>query len=64
VIQVLLLQLLLKIPQTVIALIQQGEELGAADDIVFGRTNSKQEEGAIRLLSGGIVDRRQLYERL
>jgi non-canonical (house-cleaning) NTP pyrophosphatase len=23
----------------------------------------KQEEGAIRLLSGGIVDRRQLYEQ-
>jgi non-canonical (house-cleaning) NTP pyrophosphatase len=30
---------------------------------VFGRTNSKQEEGAIGLLTGGIVDRRQLYEQ-
>lgn len=51
------------LPQAVTELIQQGMELGAADDIVFGRTNSKQEEGAIGLLTGGVVDRRQLYEQ-
>jgi non-canonical (house-cleaning) NTP pyrophosphatase len=36
--------------------------LGEADDIVFGRSNSKQKEGAIGLLTGNVVDRAGLYE--
>ena len=34
-----------------------------ADDIVFGRSKSKQREGAVGLLSGGVVDRRDVYEQ-
>lgn len=50
------------LPLPVAKLIRQGKELGEADDIVFGRSNSKQEDGAIGLLTGNIIDRAQLYE--
>jgi len=42
--------------------VRAGVELGEADDIVFQRANSKQENGAIGLLTGDVIDRRQLYE--
>lgn len=51
------------LPSRVADLIRQGMELGEADDIVFGRSNSKQENGAIGLLTGNVVDRAQLYEQ-
>ncbi len=51
------------LPPEVAALVRQGRELGEADDIVFGRTNSKQKEGAVGLLTDGVVDRRRLYEQ-
>jgi non-canonical (house-cleaning) NTP pyrophosphatase len=38
-------------------------ELGEADDLVFGRSNSKQDNGAIGLLTGDVIDRAQLYEQ-
>jgi inosine/xanthosine triphosphatase len=50
------------LPPRVTELILQGKELGEADDIVFGRTNSKQENGAVGLLTGDVIDRAQLYE--
>ena len=50
------------LPPQVAELIHQGKELGEADDIVFGRSNSKQENGAIGLLTGDVIDRLQLYE--
>jgi inosine/xanthosine triphosphatase len=50
------------LPPAVTALLRQGKELGEADDIVFGRTNSKQENGAVGLLTGDVIDRAQLYE--
>ena len=50
------------LPEQVACLVRQGKELGKADDIVFGRTNSKQKEGAIGLLTGNVVDRAGLYE--
>ena len=37
-------------------------ELGEADDIVFGQSNSKQKSGAVGLLTGDIIDRKSLYE--
>ena len=43
-------------------LVRAGKELGEADDIVFGRRNSKQKEGALGLLTGKVIDRRELYE--
>lgn len=50
------------LPPAVAELIRNGVELGDADDQIFGRANSKQEEGAIGILTGGLIDRRALYE--
>jgi inosine/xanthosine triphosphatase len=50
------------LPPAVAELIRQGKELGEADDIVFGRSNSKQENGAVGLLTDNVIDRTQLYE--
>ena len=41
---------------------RQGLELGQADDIVFGRSNSKQANGAVGILTDDVIDRAQLYE--
>lgn len=49
------------LPPAVTALVRQGIELGHADDIVFGRQNSKQANGAIGLLTGDVLDRSQAY---
>lgn len=50
------------LPESVAELIRQGYELGDANDLVFGRENSKQEEGAIGLLTDNVMDRTELYE--
>lgn len=50
------------LPDEVARLVQGGMELGEADDVVFGRSNSKQEEGAVGLLTHGVIDRKGLYE--
>jgi inosine/xanthosine triphosphatase len=50
------------LPSAVADLIRAGQELGEADDIVFGRSNSKQENGAVGLLTDNVIDRAQLYE--
>ena len=49
------------LPEAVAALVRQGVELGTADDIIFGRSNSKQANGAIGLLTGDVIDRAALY---
>ena len=49
------------LPPQVAELVHQGKELGEADDIVFGRTNSKQENGAVGLLTGDVIDRAAFY---
>jgi len=49
------------LPPTVVDLVNQGYELGHADDIVFGRENSKQGSGACGLLTDGVIDRIRLY---
>ena len=49
------------LPECVARLVRAGTELGHVNDEVFGRENSKQKEGAIGILSGGLIDRRQLY---
>jgi inosine/xanthosine triphosphatase len=41
---------------------EEGLELGAADDRFFGRHNSKQNEGAIGILSAGKITRLELYK--
>lgn len=50
------------LPKKVIELIKQGKELGEADDIVFGHTNSKQASGAVGILTGDVLTRTTLYE--
>ncbi|OGZ01982.1 MAG: inositol monophosphatase [Candidatus Liptonbacteria bacterium RIFCSPLOWO2_01_FULL_53_13] len=49
------------LPPKVRELILQGKELGEADDIVFGRTNSKQENGAVGLLTHDLITRTSFY---
>ncbi|OGG76263.1 inositol monophosphatase [Candidatus Kaiserbacteria bacterium RIFCSPLOWO2_01_FULL_55_19] len=49
------------LPPKIAELIQQGKELGEADDIVFGRSNSKQGNGAVGILTGDVVDRTKYY---
>ncbi len=50
------------LPKPVVSLIRQGMELGEADDAIFGRFNSKQENGAVGILTGDVIDRARLYE--
>ena len=49
------------LPPRVAELVHAGKELGEADDIVFGRSNSKQENGAVGLLTGDVMDRAGYY---
>jgi len=50
------------LPQKVAQLIRQGMELGTANDLVFNQSNSKQQNGAIGLLTDNVIDRTRLYE--
>lgn len=52
-----------KLPHQVKALVESGMELGDADDQVFGRENSKQQSGAVGLLTGDVITRETLYEQ-
>lgn len=49
------------LPNEVANLIQQGLELGHADDMVFGRENSKQANGSIGLLTDDVLTRESFY---
>jgi inosine/xanthosine triphosphatase len=49
------------VPPKVAELIHQGKELGEADDIVFGKTNSKQANGAVGLLTNDVIVRADYY---
>jgi inosine/xanthosine triphosphatase len=49
------------LPKKVGELLDQGKELGEADDIVFNRTNSKQLNGAIGLLTNDKITRTSFY---
>ena len=50
------------LPPPVVKLIKEGKELGEADDIVFNRSDSKKENGAVGILTDNSIDRKQLYE--
>jgi inosine/xanthosine triphosphatase len=50
------------LPEEVASLLRQGVELGHADDQVFGRSNSKQQNGAVGLLTDDLIDRAAYYE--
>ncbi|WP_276496335.1 inosine/xanthosine triphosphatase [Pontibacter litorisediminis] len=51
------------LPQKVRKLVEQGVELGEANDRIFSHSNSKQKGGAIGILTHNVVDRRELYEQ-
>ncbi len=51
------------LPAQIRNLVQEGKELGEADDIIFQRSNSKQDNGAVGILTGNIIDRTLLYEQ-
>jgi inosine/xanthosine triphosphatase len=50
-----------QLPEAVATRVRGGEELGIADDAVFGQSNSKQQNGAVGLLTHNAVTRSQLY---
>jgi len=54
---------LFRLPKKVQDLVASGMELGLADDQVFGEENSKQNSGAVGLLTGDVVTRTTLYEQ-
>ncbi|MDP2749334.1 MAG: inosine/xanthosine triphosphatase [Nanoarchaeota archaeon] len=49
------------LPKKIVELIEQGKELGEADDIVFGHRNSKQNNGAVGILTGDVITRTTYY---
>lgn len=49
------------LPPEVARLVREGMELGDADDIVFKRENSKQQDGAVGILTDGVMDRAGFY---
>ena len=51
------------LPTAIRRLIQeQGMELGHADDVLFGRINSKQDSGTVGILTNGSIDRTHYYQ--
>ena len=48
-------------PPRIVAMIQEGMELGTANDIVFGTTNSKQNDGHFGLMTKGVITRASGY---
>ena len=51
------------LPTAIRRLIQdKGMELGHADDVFFGRNNSKQDSGTVGILTNGCIDRTQYYQ--
>ncbi|MGL4758286.1 MAG: inosine/xanthosine triphosphatase [Patescibacteria group bacterium] len=49
------------LPKKVGELIEKGTELGKADDIVFGRENSKQGNGSVGILTSDAITRTSYY---
>ena len=52
------------VPPSVADSVRAGGELGPAMDQLTGRHNTKQAEGAVGILSGGLVNRQSAYEQL
>jgi inosine/xanthosine triphosphatase len=52
-----------RLPVKVQKLVEEGMELGDADDVVFGKQNSKQKNGAVGLLTEDVETRTSLYEQ-
>ena len=52
---------LFQLPSEIKKLVESGVELGHADDMFFNRENSKQKDGAVGLLTRGLIDRTKYY---
>jgi inosine/xanthosine triphosphatase len=50
------------LPNAVAAMVRNGTELGHAMDALIGATNTKHVQGAVGILTGGLVDRQRAYE--
>ncbi len=51
------------LPDKVANLIAMGNELGQADDIIFGTSNSKQSNGSVGILTGNVLTRTTYYKQ-
>lgn len=51
------------LPKKIQTLVEGGIELGIADDMVFSRKNSKQENGAVGILTNDLITRSDYYEQ-
>ena len=56
--------LAMPLPPSVAALLEGGMELGHAMDALTGAENTKHKEGAVGVLTAGLVDRQRAYETL
>ncbi len=56
--------LAMPLPPTVAQLVRQGFELGEAMDRVAGTRDVKRGQGAVGLLTAGLIDRQRAYETL
>ncbi len=54
----------MQLPDRVTALLRQGYELGPAMDALAGTHNVRQREGALGILTQGLVDRQSAFEFL
>ncbi len=50
-----------QLPPEIVKLVNSGVELGHADDMIFRRTNSKQGNGAVGILTNDLIDRTDYY---
>lgn len=50
-----------ELPKAICDLIRQGMELGNADDLIFGVSDSKRDKGGVGLLTDGRITRSQFY---
>ena len=48
-------------PEIFRKMVSEGMEVGDISDHVFGKTNSKQDMGAIGLLTAGVINRAEMY---
>ena len=52
----------MQLPPSVVCLVREGVELGEANDRVFMRTGSKRTDGAVGILTHGLIDRTKYYQ--
>lgn len=51
------------LPKSIAKLVKSGMELGKADDHFFQRENSKEQDGAVGILTNGVLDRKNYYQQ-